>query len=479
MILRWAKVFSACNSTGKNFRNYRNKSKSFCIFKGGLLTPDRLCTEQTQSLELFERVCVIFSFLNFLEYKLPPDLEAEFQDQTNEWINKTAKVGIPLISLFIWVMYFTHASPERISLFNLFMVGQVVLVVGFLTLFLKGRARRMINYFTAVLPVAYIFGLMKLHVAKLPGVLEMSQAQNWIVWLVLFLYAFERVSPVIAVLNAGSSTILFFWLRGQIPELSGMNGFQISWLIAAAHGSGLIICFDHSKTARRKFKFERELQAARSQSDDLLHNVLPDAVVKELKNTDNRRFAHRYNNVSVLFVDLVGFTKKSDSMEGERLVMLLDELFSRFDDLAAKFGVEKIKTIGDAYMAATGCPEPDPEHARRIVDFALQLDRVMATFNRDYDVDFKIKIGISSGVVMGGVIGKKRVSFDLWGDTVNLASRIESVSKAGEISISETTAALITDRFELAGPRVVDLKGKGPTTIYTALKSKATAKMAA
>ncbi len=422
---------------------------------------------------------MIFGLLNFLEYKLPPDLEAEFQDQTNEWINKTAKIGIPLISLFIWAMYFAHSAPARISLFNFFMVGQVVLIGAFMTLFINGRARRTLNYFTAVLPMAYVYGLMTLHVAKLPTSSEMSQAQNWVVWLVLFLYAFERVSPLFAILNAGLSTCLFFGLRTQIPELFSLSVFQLSWLIAAAHGSGLIVCFDHCKTARKKFKFERELEAARCQSDELLHNVLPDAVVKELKNAGNRRFAHQYNNVSVIFIDLVGFTKKSDSMEAERLVMLLDELFSRFDDLAAKFGVEKIKTIGDAYMAATGCPEPDPEHAHRMIDFASQLDRVMATFNRDYKADFKIKIGIASGGVMGGVIGKKRVSFDLWGDTVNLASRIESVSKASEISISETTAGLIADRFELTAPRIVDLKGKGPTAIYTALQAKATAKRAA
>lgn len=422
---------------------------------------------------------MIFGLLKFLDYRLPPDLEAEFQDQTNEWINKTAKIGIPLISLFIWAMYFAHSSQARISLFNFFMVGQVVLLAGFMTLFINGRARRLINYFTAVLPMAYVYGLMTLHVANLPTSLEMSQAQNWVVWLVLFLYAFERVAPVLAILNAGLSTMLFFWLRAQIPELSSMPSFQISWLIAAAHGSGLIICFDYSKTARKKFKSERDLEAARCQSDALLYNVLPETVVQELKTVGSKRIAHKYSDVSVVFIDLVGFTKKSASMEAERLVTLLDELFSRFDELAAKFGVEKIKTIGDAYMAATGCPEPDTEHAHRMIDFALQLDRVMATFNRDYDADFKIKIGIASGGVMGGVIGKKRVSFDLWGDTVNLASRIESVSKASEISISETTACLITDQFELTEPRIVDLKGKGLTTIYTVLKAKATAKRAA
>jgi class 3 adenylate cyclase len=106
------------------------------------------------------------------------------------------------------------------------------------------------------------------------------------------------------------------------------------------------------------------------------------------------------------------------------------------------------------------------------VGFALQLADVMNVFNRDYGADFQVKIGISSGVVMGGVIGKKRISFDLWGDTVNLASRIESVSKAGEISICEVTAGLILDRFELSKGRIVDLKGKGSTTVYSVLKSK-------
>ncbi len=417
---------------------------------------------------------MINRFLKPVDYRLSKSLEIEFQDKTNEQTNHVVKIGIPIISIFIWFLYFAYANTTLgANLFNFVACAQFVLILALFSVYTNGKFRRGLNYFTFLLPMAYVAGLMSLHIPRLPDQLTMAQAQNWMVWLIFFLYAVERVSPVIALLNAGTPTILFFVLRSQISELSSLSSFQLFWLLAASHLAGIVICFEHCRTARKKFKFEKELEAARFQSDALLYNVLPETVVEELKTRGNGRIAHQYNEVSVIFIDLVGFTKKSASMEAERLVTLLDELFSRFDELAARFGVEKIKTIGDAYMAATGCPKADPEHAHRIVDFALQLDGVMTSFNRDYVTDFRIKIGISSGVVMGGVIGKKRVSFDIWGDTVNLASRIEAIAKPGEISICEATAGLVLDRFYLSKGRIVDLKGKGSTLVYSVLKSKA------
>jgi len=158
-------------------------------------------------------------------------------------------------------------------------------------------------------------------------------------------------------------------------------------------------------------------------------------------------------------------------MDPKLLVTLLNELFSRFDELASRHGIEKIKTIGDAYMAVSGCPEVDDQHAIRMVSFALQLEEVVVQFNEEFGSDFKVKVGIASGSVMGGVIGKKRISFDLWGDVVNLASRIESVGRGGDVSISESTAKLVSGSFQLSEPKIVDLKGKGLTPIYTLLRS--------
>jgi class 3 adenylate cyclase len=122
-------------------------------------------------------------------------------------------------------------------------------------------------------------------------------------------------------------------------------------------------------------------------------------------------------------------------------------------------------------MAAAGCPEADSQHAVRMTQFALDLDGVVQRFNRDFATAFKLKVGLSSGAVIGGVIGTKRISFDLWGDVVNLASRIESVAGSGEVLVSESTATLVMGVFELSASRVVELKGKGPTQVYSVIRN--------
>lgn len=412
---------------------------------------------------------MLLKLLKKLDYRLPPALEIEYQDKTNELTNKALIIGMPLLSLGIWFFYFTHyrsAVPGR----ALLLVGviQAILVSGMIVVFMKGRIRRLINYFTPILTLTYVYALMGIYVHTLPDTVRMIQTQNWWICVVFLLYGVERISPIFVVLSTGLPTILFYFLQSKVPQLGGTEAFQFNWQLVGAHAAGFYICVEHCVNARKRFLSEKNLEAKTKQSDELLHNVLPDVIVDELKKSTST-LAHSYKNVTVVFLDLVGFTRKSATMKPIRLVTLLDELFSRFDELAMRHGLEKIKTIGDAYMAATGCPKPDDRHAERMMDFALELESLMKLFNRDFSADFGIKVGIASGTVMGGVIGKKRISFDLWGDVVNLASRIESIAGNGEIVVSESTASLIKDYVRLSPGRVVDLKGKGPTTIYSVL----------
>jgi class 3 adenylate cyclase len=410
---------------------------------------------------------VVQKWLRQLDYRLSPQLEIEYEDKTNEMTNRAFLYGVPTLSICLWVWFFSSRFTNNVGDSLTFAIAvQGVLALGIFAILLRGRMRRILNYFSPVLTLSYVYALIGVYVATLPDQAKMVQAQNWVICLVFFLYAVERVSPFLAVLNAGSSTLLFYFLQASVPQLIGAESFQFNWQLAAAHGVGLFICFDQCINARRKFKFEKDLDSQRQHSDKILRNVLPDVIVDELKTTRST-LAHAYSDVTVIFIDLVGFTKKSATMEPALLVNLLDELFSRFDELASKYGVEKIKTIGDAYMAATGCPRVDSIHAQRMIEFALALENVMKVFNSEFAADFGIKVGIASGTVMGGVIGKKRISFDLWGDVVNLASRIESIAADGEIAVSESTAALIKERVTLSQPRIVELKGKGPTTVYS------------
>lgn len=413
------------------------------------------------------------AWLRKLDYRLSPELEIEYEDKINEMTNKTFIMGFLPASIGIWIYYYSYIlSNQEGDAFNFILALQVLFVVGIFSVLIKGRMRRLLNYFTPVAPLAYTYALMSLYMPTLLDQSKMAQAQNWILCVVFLLYAIERVSPLFSILNGGLTTGMFYYLQSQVPQLATTEAFQFNWQMAAVHASGLLVCVSHCRDSRRSFKLGKDLKFERQQSEALLRNVLPEAIVEELKNTITT-LAHLYKDVTVIFIDLVGFTKKSSIMEPSRLVTLLDDLFTRFDELASKHGVEKIKTIGDAYMAATGCPNPDGRHAERMIDFAIDLNQVIKEFNQSFSADFRIKVGMASGQVMGGVIGKKRVSFDLWGDVVNLASRIESIAHDGEIAVSEATAFLIKDYVQLSEARSVDLKGKGPTIVFTVLGKRA------
>jgi adenylate cyclase len=204
----------------------------------------------------------------------------------------------------------------------------------------------------------------------------------------------------------------------------------------------------------------RLLQAEQDRSERLLLNVLPAPVAARLKRGD-AVIADRFSEVTVLFADLVDFTRSSDQSTPERVVQVLDDLFTAFDRLARDHGLEKIKTVGDAYMVAGGLPEPRPDHAEAVAEMALAL-REEATHHRDpAGRPLAVRVGIDSGPVVAGVIGTSKFSYDLWGDTVNTASRMESLGVADRIQVTDRAYRRLRDRyrFERRGP--IRVKGKG------------------
>ena len=222
--------------------------------------------------------------------------------------------------------------------------------------------------------------------------------------------------------------------------------------------------------ALRFFIIERDrAQAAlareQERSEHLLLNILPAPIAERLK-ADHRTLADGYAEVSILFADIVGFTKMSATTSPERLVEVLNKLFSRFDMLCDRYGVEKIKTIGDAYMACAGLPVPRPDHAEAIAEMALAMRVALAEHNREFGSDLKIRIGINTGPVVAGVIGLKKFIYDLWGDTVNLASRMESHGVADGIQVSAATRAKLGERYEFTPRGTLDVKGIGPVEAW-------------
>jgi adenylate cyclase len=203
----------------------------------------------------------------------------------------------------------------------------------------------------------------------------------------------------------------------------------------------------------------RALREEFQRSEALLHNVLPVAVAERLKVQNT--IADHFDACTVLFADMAGFTAWSARMEPEELVERLNAIFSAYDEMAEELGLEKIKTIGDAYMVAAGIPEPRADHAEAMARMALRMKAWVEALRLQDGSEVEIRIGIHSGPAVAGVIGLRKFIYDLWGDTVNTAARMESHGVNGAIQISETTARLLGDRFELQPREPQEIKGKG------------------
>lgn len=205
--------------------------------------------------------------------------------------------------------------------------------------------------------------------------------------------------------------------------------------------------------------FVRQRDRLQNQSDDLLHNILPDEVATRLKESD-AMIADHFDDASVLFLDVVGFTPMSASMTPAELVGLLNEIFTDFDAFVADEGLEKIKTVGDEYMVAAGVPTPRPDHAHAIADLALRIQDHLAS--REFAGHrITARIGINSGPVVAGIIGRSKFSYDLWGEAVNTASRMESHGEPGAIQLSASTYQRVRDQFECERRGTIKVKGIG------------------
>ncbi len=242
------------------------------------------------------------------------------------------------------------------------------------------------------------------------------------------------------------------------------------WLEVRAFPSyqGISVFF-HDITERKKA--ELALKIEKEKTESLLLNILPKSIAEKLKQGAGV-IAEGYESVTILFADLVNFTEFSSTISPEELVLLLNQIFSQFDRLTLSKGLEKIKTIGDAYMVVGGLPEPNPNHAQAIADLALAMQATMTKFNQEHWTDLQLRIGINTGSVVAGVIGMNKFIYDLWGDAVNTASRMESHSLPGKIQISETTYQLLTEDYLVEERGLIEVKGKGLMKTYWLLGAK-------
>jgi adenylate cyclase len=203
------------------------------------------------------------------------------------------------------------------------------------------------------------------------------------------------------------------------------------------------------------------MEAQYDRSEALLANMLPASIAERLKEPDRGVIADKYDVASVLFADIVGFTERASSSAPADVVRFLDRLYTAFDALVDKYGLEKIKVSGDSYMVVSGVPRPRPDHAQALADFALDMANVAAGLKDPHNDAVPLRVGMACGPVVAGVVGSRRFFYDVWGDAVNVASRMESTDSVGRIQVPEAMYARLKDEFVLHERGHIDVKGKG------------------
>ena len=273
------------------------------------------------------------------------------------------------------------------------------------------------------------------------------------------------IRSTVGIAASGSAVMVAGYAAGAIVNHEELQmvvyylAFMATFASAALSG-----CYLLERVRRREFLAGVELAKERARSDDLLRNILPDEIADRLR-TNPATIATVAEEVSVIFADIVDFTPLSATLTPTELVALLDDLFRRFDSLCEVHGVEKIKTIGDAYMAVAGLPSPRPDHARAAAEMALDMLELTRSF-QGWPGELTLRIGISSGPVVAGVIGQRKFAYDLWGETVNTASRMQSHGTPGAVHISEDTFRLLEGRYVFGPARQTPVKGNGLLTTY-------------
>ena len=277
------------------------------------------------------------------------------------------------------------------------------------------------------------------------GALVFGDVHAGIRWFIAFLAVF--LASGIAGEVLGTSSTLPAWFLSTMLALNVVVGGSIVFTLLALF-------------AKQRQDALVALRSEQDRAESLLLNILPRSIAEKLK-AQPQTIADQITAASVLFADVADFTPRSEHLSPAEVVGVLDELFSHFDALAERYGLEKIKTIGDCYMAASGVPSPRPDHARALALMALDMLEAMRPGGAMGDLGMELRIGINSGPVVAGVIGRKRFLYDLWGDAVNTASRMESHGTPGHIQITQATYELLRDDFECQPRGMVAIKGKG------------------
>lgn len=252
----------------------------------------------------------------------------------------------------------------------------------------------------------------------------------------------------------------------EYPYMQIGRFLEYNFFLAGSLLIGSTITFFNNRNSGKIYQTNLELHSEKDKTESLLLNILPRVIADRLKKGEGM-IADHFEIVTVLFADIVGFTKLSQTMSSKELVDKLNEVFSSFDKIAVKLKIEKIKTIGDCYMAVAGIPEKQENHAEIIIKMGIEMLNTLALFNKKYSMNLSIRIGVNSGEVVAGVIGEHKFIYDLWGDAVNTASRMESHGIPGKIHVTRETYEILKNKFEFDSRGYISVKGKGKMETFT------------
>jgi class 3 adenylate cyclase/NO-binding membrane sensor protein with MHYT domain len=355
------------------------------------------------------------------------------------------------------------------------LVGGVCTATGVVTMHYSGMAAINMEASISYNPFLYVLSVIIALVASVAALLIAFWTQT--IWEHL-ISAIVMAVAVCGMHYTGMAAINYhFNANPPIISVSNLNNFHLTLIVIVG---SLVTCMlmviivsvqnshRHEILDRLVESKTKELTEEKNKSENLLLNILPQTIAFRMKNGESNIY-EEYSSATILFSDIVGFTELSSILSPKQLVTMLNDLISRFDKLTKKHGIEKIKTIGDAYMAVGGIPDdPNGECAISVMNFAIDMIKEVANFNKTSNIEknIQIRIGINTGRVVAGVIGSVKFSFDIWGESVNIASRMESSGIPNKIQLSQSTAEIIQNHFELKKRENIEIKSLGNMNTY-------------
>jgi class 3 adenylate cyclase len=371
---------------------------------------------------------------------------------------------------FLWVIWGVVLYPHLLALADK-RVDLVIRYGFFIPVLLVGFALSFTRFFERIwewVAVAVVVATNLMWVWYISQVLTMPAEYGYVglILITAFTYTLLRLRFVLVVAITLVSIAAYLPYAVSAVYIFGVTTVLATLFLVTFGVLGGVVAYRTERSSRLLFLRERQLDRERERSDALLLNVLPQVIIDRLKfETDGGHVAEALDEVSVLFADAVNSTAEAAMTSPEEFAETLDQLFRRFDAVADRHGLEKIKTIGDAYMAVAGAPVAMADHAAAAAEMALDVLAASTEVRWPSGDPIVVRVGVASGPAVAGVIGVRKFAYDLWGDTVNLASRLEASGEPGRILVSEAMAEVLGDRYEFGPQVVLDLKGKGPTPV--------------